>query len=217
MVFTASEDVMAPSSSASIVGLIIQGEIDRFRESVEYAIRSSSLVHLSYWHVRLLIQRLQPNSEPNQLLQPAQKMAAMLNSSTTAITPLNHHFAALAALTLVELADLAETRDGAIKGINDIHEALGLQRGLLAHEESNGWDSAIRDLLVKKKQQLQSGVPGPMMALQHLANAAMGEQPGTPGAGGSTTTAAGVPRYDPTLLTRHGYLTLLVQETMSTR
>src|SRR5579862_5996614 len=124
-VFISTEDVMAPnSSSAPLVGKLLNGEVDRFRESVDSTIHSLNLVHLSYWHVKLLLKRHTAASEPHDLLGPAQHLASILNSPNTPITPLNHHFAALAALTLVELADIPETKEGAWKGIQDLHEAL---------------------------------------------------------------------------------------------
>jgi hypothetical protein len=109
-------------------------------------------------------------------------MATLLASRATTITPLNHHFAVLAALTLVELADFPDTREGAWRGIDALHEALDKGHGFSGREDSTGWDSAIRDLVLKKKQQLQAGGSGPLVGdsrgLQHLADLAVGVSDG---------------------------------------
>ena len=218
---------MAPnSSSPPLVGKLLNGEIDRFRESIDSTIHSLNLVDLSYWHVKLLLKRHTATSEPYDLLGPAQHLVAILNSPSTPITPLNHHFAALAALTLVELVDMPETREGAWKGIQDLHEALDKRRGFSVREDGIGWDGAIRDLIVKKQQQQQSGGSGSGShgGLQHLADLAVGERgpPAGPssstgtGSQGTLPTAERAPSsptaFDPTLLTRYGYLTVLVRE-----
>ncbi|KAI9769092.1 MAG: Glucose-responsive transcription factor [Geoglossum simile] len=226
-VFVSAEDAMAPNSpGAPLVGKLLNGEIDRFRESIDSTIHSLNLVRLSYWHVKLLLKRHTAASEPYDLLGPAQRLASILNSPTTPITPLNHHFAALAALTLVELADMPETKEGAWKGIQDLHEALDKRRGFLVREDGVGWDSAVRDLILKKRQQQQSGGSGPLSGnhggLQHLADLAVGERGSTvatPSGGGAGSQGAPAERapsspilFDPTLLTRCGYLTVLVQD-----
>ena len=77
-------------------------------------------------------------------------MANILNSAHTMITPLNHHFAALAAMTLCELHEFEETRGKADDGIKDIVEALGSHRGLMSKENGTGWDSAISQLVKGK-------------------------------------------------------------------
>ncbi|WPH01064.1 Hypothetical protein R9X50_00389900 [Acrodontium crateriforme] len=184
---TPSTDVMAPSNPASsLIGLTLAGEIDRFRESVESVWGSLNLVHLSYHHCHLLIKRLSPTTEPTELVGHAVKVATVLNSRLTPVTPLNHHFGALAAMTLCELCDVPKTRTEAMKGLEHLVACLGEGRGLAGKQESEGWDGAIRELVVKKHQRL-------------MAN---GDQ-----ASGSNSDGA----YDPTGLTRYGYLTALGQ------
>ncbi|KAI9834075.1 MAG: hypothetical protein M1819_003360 [Sarea resinae] len=284
-IFVAADDIMSPSSpSAPLIGKLLHGEIERFRESVDALLPSLPLVHLSYWHVRLLTVRHTLTSEPHDLLAPALRMAAILDSPNTPVTPLNHHFAALTALTLAELADIPETKEGAWNGIKDLVDALDMQRGYASPSAAGvgaedalvawGWDSAIRDLIVRKKTQVQQqGGGGPSSSssaaalsnssssgasrggLQHLADLAVGESggggggassqsqsqtqqqqtsprqsasgtattntsssaAGGPGPPNSTTAASGngssskEKSFDPTALTRYGYLAVLVQ------
>ena len=199
------------SAAAPIIITLVLGELDRFRESVESVLLGApNLVHLSYWHVRLMVLRLTPSTTAAELLVPAQRMASILNSSYTPLTPLNHHFAALASLTLVELADFEDTREGAKKGIDDIIEAHSRRRGFEGRENSTGWDGAIRELLVKSKTRIESRPPGETggWTLPQLANA------GVDGSGGQGTSGGrpNVSAFDPTRITRFGYLPALVQE-----
>lgn len=188
---TPSTDVMAPSNPASsLLGLTLAGEIDRFRESVESVWGSLNLVHLSYHHCHLLIKRLNPTTEPSELVGHAVKVATVLNSRLTPVTPLNHHFGALAAMTLCELSDVPKTRVEAAKGLEQMAECLGEGRGLAGRLESEGWDGAVRDLVKKKREQLQE-----REGLQSLADTAVGDNS----------------NFDPTMLTRYGYLTSLGQ------
>lgn len=216
---TPETNVMAPSNPASaLLGLTLAGEIDRFRESVESVWGTLNLVHLCYHHCHLLIKRLNPTTEPTEMIGHAVKVATVLNQRQTPITPLNHHFAALSAMTLCELVDIPKTRAEATKGIEQISEALGLGRGFAGHEQSTGWDSAIRELVLLKKAKLQED-------REKEAAGGVGEDGVAQGGGsGSTTAAEGNVsatsvvggdgrrgKFDPTMLTRYGYLTALGQ------
>ena len=204
------------SAAAPIITTTILGELDRFRESVESVLLGApNLVHLSYWHVRLMVLRLTSSTTLQELLPPASRMASILNSSSTMITPLNHHFAALASMTLVELADFEETREGARRGIADMVEAIGSKRGFQSRDNSTGWDGAIRELVVKRQTQIEhrSYLEDVGSSLRHLANAAVRED-GTEA--GYMTPALRETReatsFNPTTMTRTGYLRSLVQE-----
>lgn len=220
---TPETNVMAPTNPASaLLGLTLAGEIDRFRESVESVWGTLNLVHLCYHHSHLLIKRLSPTSSPSSLLPHAVKVATVLNQRQTPITPLNHHFAALSAMTLCELVDVEETKLEAKKGLEEISQAVGLGRGFAGRESSTGWDSAIRELVVAKK--------GKLAAAAAEAEAAAGSGGGGEEAGGvdggvggggegnvAATSAMTVGTdgrkgaFDPTMLTRYGYLTALGQ------
>lgn len=207
---TPSTDVMAPSNPASsLLGLTLAGEIDRFRESVESVWGSLNLVHLSYHHSHLLIKRLNPNTEPTELVGHAVKVATVLNSPRTPVTPLNHHFGALAAMTLCELCDVTKTRAEALKGLEHLAAALGEGRGLAGKEKSEGWDGAIRELVLGKRDRMQ-GLGG-------LADAATGGAGGHGSGAGDEGGDNGSGNFDPTYLTRYGYLTALGQGMFKTK
>lgn len=191
-----STNVMASSNPASqLLGLTLVGEIDRFRESVESVWGSLNLVHLSYHHCHLLIKRLSPTTGPEELIDHAVKVATILNQRQTPITPLNHHFAALSAMTLCELADIPCTKREARRGLAQLAEALDTGRGLAGHPfDSAGWDNSIRKLVVEKTATFTGQL--------------VDDDAGTSGSDGI--------RFDPTGLTRHGYLTALGQGWCST-
>lgn len=144
-------------------------------------------------------------------------MAGILNSRATAITPLNHHFAALAAQTLVECAEFEECRDAAKEGLREIEEAIDGRKGLMAREDSQGWDSAIRiavEMGLKRIVELESEGEESGTGLQHLADAAMGKGDGSANSNGNGDVggSGSAREWDPTSLTRYGYLAALVKD-----
>lgn len=221
---------MSPNSAAGpVISTILLGEIDRFRESVESLLLGTpNLVHLTYWHVRLLVLRLTSSTSPHELLTSAMRMVNIINSVYMPATPLNHHFVALSALTLVELSDSDETRRAAESGVDEIEHALTSRKALASREDVLGWDSAVRELIAKRKTQINasgdkdSGTGAAAIGLQHLADAAIAgnRRPETPtSAGAANNTSPSVAQqqsdvsigscFDPTGLTRYGYLAAL--------
>jgi len=105
-----------------------------------------------------------------------------------AITPLHHIFAALVATSLTELNDRGELKAEASATIKEMSDALS--NGQIIHRSSDGlgWETAIGDLLHKKKSstppytgpgQASPALEPNMAGLQHLAAAAVGEREGT--------------------------------------
>lgn len=200
--FTIADGTASAASFNPFISRILRGELERFRESVEGVWDSFTLLHLAYHHVKLLTLRYN-SAEPHQLLGPAQKIVVMLASPQTPITLLNHHFAALSLLTLVELSEIPETRDEAWKGIQQLADALEEQRGVVTRDDGLGWDMVIKDLINKRKQERfgNSNPEVPRGSLQHLAELAVGERSPTGTPVGSINKQAGTER-----LQRHGYL-----------
>ncbi|KAF2153149.1 hypothetical protein K461DRAFT_277959 [Myriangium duriaei CBS 260.36] len=219
---TPETNVMAPSNPASyLLGMTLAGEIDRFRESVESVWGTLNLVHLSYHHSHLLIKRLNPTTEPTELVSHALKVATVLNSRQTPLTPLNHHFGALSAMTLCELVDIPRTRDDAIKGLNQLAEALGAHRGLAGHPTiSTGWDQAIRAMITTKREKLHTQLQQEAGLFPNGDTNGIGEEPLPRSEGNVAATApverGGPKKFDPSLLTMYGYLTALGQEKFQT-
>ncbi|KAI9736562.1 MAG: Glucose-responsive transcription factor [Claussenomyces sp. TS43310] len=226
-VFIAPSDVTAlGSSSAPIISTLLVGELERFRESFPASLtpESSPLVHLAYWHLRLLMKRATPASDPSELAGPAMRIITLLTGSPTFTSPLLHHFSVLAALTLIDLLDLESTRDEAEVGIKMLRES---------YAPLSAWDMAIRDTIQKKRH--SSGIVASTTAaasqhaltasqgLQHLADLATATEadrsealsetrPETVASAPPTTVAANQAAWDSTALTRNGYLSALTPD-----
>jgi hypothetical protein len=186
--FTTADEVVSSTTLNPYISRLLRGELERFRESIEVVWGSLSLVHVAYYHVKLLTLRHNSSSEPRQLLEPALRMATMLDHSSMPITPLNHHFAALALITLVDLTDIEETHQEAWRGIQQLSGALRQRRGLATREDSVGWNRAIKDLISKRAGDGN---------LQHLAELAIADRgPGRPR----------YPSLDTVRLQKYGYL-----------
>lgn len=224
--------LISPDSAAGpIIARTILGEMDRFRESVESLLFDTpNLVHLCYWHVRLLVLSVTSSTDPHELLPPAAKIASILNQPGAVITAFNHQFAALAALVLMELSRAEETRREAEQGMDDLLEAQYRQRGLILRAEGPGWWGLVHELLVRTRSDQnvrcaandsapispQGGATG-VGGLQHLADAAIrghGDR-GSPAevAGQSGTASSSVPfAFNSTAIVRYGYLRALVHQ-----
>ncbi|BFZ59685.1 Glucose-responsive transcription factor [Saitoella coloradoensis] len=187
-----SPDESISSSSNPYISKILRGELERFRESVEVVWGQSNLLHIAYWHVKLLALLHTSTSEPHTLLGPALRIASILQSPSTPVTPLNHHFAALSGSVLLRLANIPETRDDSLRGLFGLREAIERRRGLIGREGMSGWDAAIRDLVTKVSLRGSLG---------QLADVAIGD------AKGLELSTSGNAGLDATLR-KHGYLSL---------
>jgi len=211
---TTTDEIVLGATSSSYVSKLLRGELERFRESVDNVWDSLNLVHLAYWHVKLLTLRHNATSEPSHLVGPALRIATILDSALTPVTPLNYHFAALAILTLVELAEIPETQQDAKKGINLITEALQKRRGISTREDSNSWDRAIKDLIQRRSKSRNSSGASTASSnqisvrgnLQHLAELAVGNRSPSPSAEGNVLYEHSRSTLDHKLLQKYGYL-----------
>jgi hypothetical protein len=89
---------------------------------------SHPLVHLAYWHVRLLAYLFSPSSLSSDLLWVCKESVGLLVASPHLVSPLNQHFTCLAGLCAAELSKVERTQDDAAK-----------------HVAPSAWDAAIRD------------------------------------------------------------------------
>ena len=149
--------------SVTILGTLLRGELERLRESFPASFfppSKSPLIHLCYWYLRILMAMRLPESEPQDLLDPAMNIVTQLKSNAGLISPLTHHATAFAAAALIELAGYEPTRQEAEGGLTSLLES---------RIAPSGWDASIRALIVNSKN------PGPPSA-------------GGGGGGGSTKT-----------------------------
>lgn len=208
--FATSDELASGALLNPFIARLLRGELERFRESVDGIWDSPNLLHVAFYHVKLLAQRQNLSSEPYQLLEPATRIVEMLGTPQMPITPFNHHFAALAAVTLADLTEIQETKEDAWKGIQQLSEALEQRRGISAAEDSLGWDRAIKDMISRRKMSGLSGAGGPPEippghgSLQHLAELAVGERSPK-----NTSAGIGTKQVDTDHLQVYGYLGLL--------
>lgn len=171
-----------PPSHLLLISGILNGEFERFRESTFDIIKTTPSLGLAYWHVKLLFNRQNRSyiSETNDVVGFALKIIQQLRRADNPPSPMIHHFAALAALTLTEYLNAKETQDDAFVGLHSLKEALDNGRVFRDSDQiqgSKGWRTAISDFIVKKLQsafQLQSeDAIVDHGGLQHLADLAV--------------------------------------------
>ncbi|KAI5807386.1 hypothetical protein DFH27DRAFT_462838, partial [Peziza echinospora] len=175
---TSAESATATISFAS--KLLLRGELERFRESVEGFWTSSQhgLIQVAYNHISLLALRFTSMPDPQQLLGPAIHIADALTSTPILLSPLSHHFIVLALSTLADLTEINETKDEARKCIDRLLDTLERRRGNSGQEFSDGWEKALLDTL-ERRRRMSAGTSGSgadlhpaHVNLQHLAELA---------------------------------------------
>lgn len=159
--------------------------------------QTDPVLHLAYWHVRLLSELLSSTPKPDNVLQASRNVVGLLASNRELLSPLTHHFVALAALALLHLAtsasgDSDETRSA----------ALALARDVLAFSLApSPWNAAVREGLVEKVPALarppttgSGSEPGTSQNLQQLADLATAVENSAPAA--EAAAAAPAPAED---------------------
>ncbi|KAI1766981.1 hypothetical protein GGR53DRAFT_175212 [Hypoxylon sp. FL1150] len=157
--------VLSPESGAApILSSFFNLSIELFREVLPHSITPSThpILHMVYWHCRLLAYLFQTNAKSSDILWPCKETAGLLLTNTQLLSPLNHHFFCLTVLSLVELIRVEKTRE----------EATFLLRQLL---ESNlapsTWDAVIRDH-ISEHIRPSTAQDTANQSLQHLADLA---------------------------------------------
>ena len=212
-----------------MISTLLTGELERFRESFPHSLPPIHLplLHLAYFHVRLLIKRYAPSSTNEELLTPAMQIANMLSQNLGLVTPLSHHFAALAAATLVELRDEKSEKE-AESGLSLIVDYINsLSRAPATPDVPKDWYSIITDILLRRDransnaegkasqnraraERLSMGADAQEISrgsLQHLADLATASEEVL----GERNEAIAVTAWDPSLLTKGGYLNVLAE------
>ncbi|EPX71768.1 transcription factor [Schizosaccharomyces octosporus yFS286] len=145
-----------------IVTQQLRSEIDAFRESVDVVWGRMNLLTLAVTHVKVLLE-LSTNARPSAVLTPAMKMANILSSSSTPLTPLNHHFFSLAACVLIGVYDIPELQEEARQGLEYIRECIEKRRDIVSRKDHEDWDYVVLKLINAKMQGLHiaSDPPAP--------------------------------------------------------
>ncbi|KXJ89702.1 hypothetical protein Micbo1qcDRAFT_121397 [Microdochium bolleyi] len=162
----APPQVLGPASGAApILSSLLNLSIELFREVLPADITPTThpILHLVYWHCRLLAYLYQGTAKVTDILWPCKQSSELLLTQTALLSPLNHHFFSLTALSLAEAAkvDLAT------------EEANTQLRELLSSTLApSTWDAAIRDYIS-----------------EHLMGAALTMRNGNDGSGSKDSNA----------------------------
>ncbi|KAF2655236.1 hypothetical protein K491DRAFT_716458 [Lophiostoma macrostomum CBS 122681] len=182
------DPLMPPAISAILASspetLYLKGQLSRFWESLDFAsLPNTSPPQLAYQYLRILVARSTASTSSKETLDLTKHL--LLNLTSSPITPLHHIFARLVATSLIDLADRLETQVEAHASIKEMDDTIS--NGHLLHRVPNGtgWDTAIRNMLRKKRAPTPSAtshdrtsptIQPNMAGLQHLAAAAVGER-----------------------------------------
>ncbi|TVY37603.1 putative transcriptional regulatory protein [Lachnellula occidentalis] len=154
-------DLTPPTDPAiRLAGTLLRGEMERWRESfpqTSFPPSNLPLVHITYLHLRILMELHHPDSELSGLLAAASNVVAQLTHNSDLISPITYQCTALAALVLIELAGYESTREEAETNL------MVLSQNRIAH---SAWDQTIRDLINKKQSAAVSNAP--LTASQNL-------------------------------------------------
>nr|XP_036586140.1 C6 finger domain-containing protein [Colletotrichum truncatum]KAF6796547.1 C6 finger domain-containing protein [Colletotrichum truncatum] len=174
VMITNFQEPLNPSFGDRMVGTFMDAWVEDFREDLPAHIEPSSypVVHLVYWHCRLLAYLLHPSAKSIDALWPCQETISLLIEHSQLITPLHHHFTILVVLVLIELAKVERTKEEATR-LLDVFRESSLPASV--------FDGLVRDKIADQLRPstsaAASSAPSAMEAaasqgLQHLADLA---------------------------------------------
>lgn len=135
-------------------GVVIAGFVDdyveNFREDLPSHIDplTHPVVHLTYWHCRLLAYLLDPSAKVTDVIWPCRELVALLVAVPHPTSPFHHHFQALTMLVLAELTSIDKTK-------NEAGKLLAEMRKLPT--SSTSWDGIVADRIGDLLKQTQGG------------------------------------------------------------
>lgn len=154
------------------------------------------VLHLSYWHCRLLAFLFMPSSLITDVTWAVRESVRLLTSHPQMVSPLNHHFTALTTLCLIEMAKVEKTREEATQLLSNLVDA---------NISPSTWDDAIR-IRIRIALQPSSSSAAQTTAsqsLQHLADLATSTEIENPG-DMSNGVPGGAPDAPPTEKSERG-------------
>lgn len=168
------------------------------------------IIGMSIWYARILIElHYWPLAAPSALLYSLRRLTETFQS-LSATNLWSSHFAGLAAHTLFQLCDFADTKDEAIPLLDMFCDHLNL---LVQGVDTESFDAGIRASVERKRQSLRSA------NLERLAAVAVGKSDGTNAEGAAAEAAAkaaaavalaGVSKFSGANMSREGYITALL-------
>lgn len=177
------------------------------------------VLHLTYWHCRLLAFLFMPSSLITDVKWAVRESVRLLTTHTQMLSPLNHHFTALTTLCLIEMSKAKDSREEASQLLSNLEEA---------NIAPSTWDDAIRAKIrdALRPRPSSSSEAAASQSLQHLADLATATNDGMALAPAAEMAAveqiSGQPKFrtsddyedlgfDPRELLRTGYLHAITQ------
>ncbi|KJZ73181.1 hypothetical protein HIM_07378 [Hirsutella minnesotensis 3608] len=159
----------ADAAMATILG----DYIENYREDLPAHVDAASypLIHLAYWHCRLLVTLLTPGATAAETLWPTRELANLLSASDHLQNPLMHHFVSLVVLSLSKLIKADRSREEATQLIKEISEKAA----------GSHWDGVQERL--SELRTASSVEATASQGLQHLADLATAHEGVAPGEG----------------------------------
>lgn len=205
---TAPESLGPGSGAAASAAFNVNMEMWRADFPPDITPADFPVVHLAYWHCRLLAYLFMPSALATDIVWASKELVRLLVENPSLLSPLSHHFTCLASLSLLELTKVEKTREEATQLLKQILES---------HIAPSSWDSSIRDKIAETvRPSTSSGAE--VQGLQHLADLAAATEVST-GAAPEIKTDD-VPKFrtsdtyddlgfDPRPMLRAGYLNAL--------
>lgn len=159
------------STTEQVMASILNDYIENYREDLPAHIEPAShpMVHLAYWHCKLLITLLTPEALASEIMWPTKEQINILSTNSHLRSPLVNHFASLVAMSLSKLVKLDRSREEAAQLIKDIVDKPG-----------SVWDG-VRDKLADQTRPTSSAEAAASQGLQHLADLATAHEGIAPG------------------------------------
>ncbi|PHH66547.1 hypothetical protein CDD81_7022 [Ophiocordyceps australis] len=167
---------LAPGATTTdhIQAAVMEGLVENIRECLPAHITAASypLVHLAYWHCRLLVTLLNPDATADDSMWCTRELANMLSSTAHLRSPMVHHYVSLAVLSLGKLVNARSTGE----------KATQLVKGMLEAAPGSHWDG-VKDKLADILRPASSVEATASQGLQHLADLATAHEGLMPGGG----------------------------------
>ncbi|EWG39500.1 hypothetical protein FVEG_15018 [Fusarium verticillioides 7600] len=159
------------STTEEIVARILADYVENYREDLPAHILATShpVVHLAYWHCKLMVVLLTPGATPTETLWPTKEVINLLFANEHVRSPLVNHFVSLITMSLAKLVKIDKSREEATQLIKDIVEK--------PNEMWNG----VRDKLSEFLRPTSSVEAAASQGLQHLADLATAHEGIAPG------------------------------------
>ncbi|KAL7938716.1 hypothetical protein V8C35DRAFT_288967 [Trichoderma chlorosporum] len=165
---------MQPGTSTAepAMAAILADYIENYREDLPGHIEAASypLVHLAYWHCKLLVTLLTPGATPTETLWPTSELATLLLANAHLRSPFTNHFVSLVTMSLSKLSKMDSSREGAVR----------LMKEILEKPSGGHWDS-VREKLTEQLRPTSSVEATASQGLQHLADLATAHEGIAPG------------------------------------